>query len=123
MPRRPELACHRCGNEEDLGPWQDGYWYCRPCMTCPHVHWCSSVADVCLTCVRELHTVVAPSGPRITDLETYVICARDEYDVDIHELRLWSYEEEGELQRHAMVLLMCPRVIQDRPAPPHHRLD
>lgn len=121
MAKRPEPACARCGNEEDLERYTDGCVYCLRCLICPHN--AAGNAAVCTTCFRQLHTVMTAEGPRIRDVEVYAICARDEYGLYLFDVRTWTFEEEELLHRLDMVIAASGPRPEVTAAPPHHRLE
>jgi hypothetical protein len=116
-PRVP--ACPRCGNEEDLAQWVNGVFYCQGCLTCKHGMY---MRNVCVYCVRRLHTVLTFEGPRISDIEYYVEEAWREYGLQTGQLFLWTFEEE---EMHMGLCLSPFSSRKGHPgvtvAPPHHR--
>jgi hypothetical protein len=73
--------------------------------------------------LRDLHTLMTFEGPRIREVEIYMMDAWAEYGVRAQELMTWTFEEEETLEsvwddrRPKGVEPPSPRV-----APPHHRL-
>ena len=115
---RPIDACSRCANELDLHQWHDGKTYCANCLICPHDSW---PLVTCVLCMRERHTVQDVPGPRILDIELYLLEAVVEYDLRPWELLTWTYDEQHQLA--CMAADMPDRRVHVPPTvmPPHLR--
>ena len=123
-PRRraPKVpSCPRCGNEEDLRTWIDGNVYCEKCLWCPHG--ILQLSSVCSDCVRRLHSVMTFDGPRITDIEYYIMEAWREYTVPVSFLYAWTFDEEQAINEVQDTFAAKENTLNWKACapPPHHR--
>lgn len=96
---------------------------CMHCMRCRHAGESTyeEVNNVCLQCLRLLHTLWTFEGPQVWDLRRYIRCAFEEYGVRAVELMYWTFEEVESAMRIAPPQPSYSREPAKLP-PPHHRL-
>lgn len=116
--RAEQHTCCRCENVDDLGVIR-GQLYCRPCRTCPHGQVYVYVWEPpCWQCVRDIHTLMTFTGPRILDVEEYVADATTRWGLGPADVVPHTFAEQSR------VFGAWIRALPDEPSvtvdvPPH----
>lgn len=78
--------------------------------------------NVCLLCLRELHTWWTFRGPRIRDIRRYLSESLRDYAIRSYELNIWTFDEQELLIRLAPNEPVLRRTLPPASKPPpHHR--